>query len=381
MAVALFFFWLALGLIAFAYVGYAVSVAVLSSVYRNPPKRADIEPRVTFIITAYNEERAIARKLEQTLALDYPADKLEILVASDGSTDRTDEIVRGFAARGVKLLRVEGRVGKTETQNQAVLHASGEVLIFSDATATYQASALRMIVRNYADPEVGAVSGRYEYVDPQGTPIGKGSILFARYDNWVRRAQSDIRTISGCCGCIYSVRRSCYVPLPPDIISDLCEPLKVIEGGHRVVFEQDAVAYEDTTSNVAQEFSMRVRVVVRGIRGMLFMRTLFNPLRFGFVSFQLVSHKVMRWLVPLFLVQLLVANLFLVGIGLYNLALGLQVVFYAMAALGYFAEKAGRKLPLLSVPVFFVTINLACLLAMARVVKGQRAVTWETVRK
>ena len=376
-----FIFWAALVAIVFTYFGYSLFILILATVFRNPPKRAPIEPRVTYLITAYNESKAIARKIEQTLELDYPREKLEIIVASDGSTDGTDEIVRGFVNRGVKLVRVEGRVGKTETQNQAIKHATGDVVIFSDATTTYEVSAIRNLVRNYADPMVGAVSGRYEYVNEEGTPIGAGSVLFWRYENIIKSAQTDIQTITGCCGCIYSVRRELYVPLPADIISDLCQPLKIIEGGHRVVFEKDAVAYEETTTKVAEEFSMRVRVMVRGMRGMLFMRKLFNPLRHGFVAFQLTSHKVMRWMVPVFLAFMFVSNLFLLDRFPYGWTFAAQIAFYSMAFAGLVAERGGHKMRLLSVPVFFVTVNLASLVAMAKVINGQRAVTWETVRK
>jgi cellulose synthase/poly-beta-1,6-N-acetylglucosamine synthase-like glycosyltransferase len=345
-------------------------------------RRADITPPVTYLITAYNEERNIAAKLEQTLSLDYPRDRLEIIVASDGSTDRTDDIVRGFADSGVRLVRVEGRVGKTEVQNQAVRQANGEIIIFSDATTRYEKSAVRKIVRNYADPTVGAVSGRYEYFNPTGATIGLGSILFWKYENQIKSRQTSIKTITGCCGCIYSVRREAYVPLPADIISDLCEPLKVLEkSSYRIVFEPEAIAYEETTEKSAEEFRMRVRVITRGMRGLMFMRSLFNPLRHGFVAFQLISHKVLRWLVPVFLATIFVANLFLLEHAFYKLLFAGQVAFYAIALFGYLSER--RKLPIgiLSVPLYFVTVNLASIVAMYRVWRGHKAVTWETVRK
>lgn len=378
---AAFIFWLALFLIMFSYVGYAVVILVISWIVRNPVRRAPIEPTVTYLITAYNEEKNIAAKLEQTLSLDYPRDKLEIIVASDGSTDRTDDIVRGFADRAVRLLRVEGRVGKTETQNQAVRHATGDVIIFSDATTRYERSAIRNIVRNYADPSVGAVSGRYEYFNPTGAPIGVGSVLYGRYDNLIKTLQTSIKTITGCVGCIYSVRRSAYRPLPPEIISDLCEPLKVLESGHRVVFEPDAVAYEETTLRTAEEFRMRVRVITRGMNGLLFVKSLFNPLRYGFVSFQLFTHKVLRWLVPLFLSMALLANLFLLDEPFYRVTLAAQAGFYLIALIGYLAERGKFSIGPLSVPLYFVTVNLAIAVAMYRTWKGHKAVVWETVRR
>lgn len=376
-------FWAAVALIIYTYVGYSLVILVLSRFVRNPIRRAPIEPRVTFLITAYNEEKNIRAKLEQTLSLDYPHEKLEIMVASDGSTDRTDDIVREFSDRGVRLVRVEGRVGKTETQNQAVKQASGEIVIFSDATTRYEHSAIRHLVRNYADPSVGAVSGRYEYFNPTGASIGVGSILFWKYENLIKRLQTDIKTITGCCGCIYSVRRSAYVPLPADIISDLVEPLKVVEQGYRIVFEADAIAFEETTEQTQEEFRMRVRVVTRGMRGLLYMKKLFNPFRYAFVSFQLLSHKVLRWLIPAFLLVALLANLFLAGHShwFYNATLALQLAFYLLALAGFLAEKRNILAKPLTVPLYFMTVNLAAVVAMYRIWKGYKAVTWETVRK
>jgi len=374
-------FWVTVALVVYTYVGYSLLIMLLARFSRDKLARRDIEPRVTFLITAYNEERDIAQKLQNTLALDYPRDRLEILVASDGSTDKTDEIVRGFAPQGVRLVRVEGRVGKTETQNQAVRQATGDVIVFSDATTKYERMNLRKIVRNYADPTVGAVSGRYEYFNPTGASIGVGNILFWKYENFIKSSQTRIKTITGCCGCIYSVRRALYEPLPPDIISDLVEPLKILEKGYRIVFEPDAVAHEETTEKTGEEFNMRIRVITRGMRGMLFMRKLFNPLRHGFVSFQLISHKLLRWLMPVFMVAALVSNAFLLGRPFYNLTFALQAAFYALAILGWLAERFHVRSRILSVPLYFSTVNLASLISMYRIWKGHKAVTWETLRK
>src|SRR6185369_10110509 len=182
-------------------------------------------------------ERHIRLKLENTLALDYPPTKLQIMVASDGSTDQTDAIVRSFSHVGVRLLRVEGRVGKTETQNQAFRRASGAIVIFSDAATLYSKDVIRKLVRNYVDPDVGAVSGRYEYVNPNGSSIGLCSILSWRYENWLKIGLSRLGTLTGCCGCIYSIRKELYRPLPRDISEDLVQALSVIAQGRRVLFE------------------------------------------------------------------------------------------------------------------------------------------------
>ncbi len=381
-AVSALIFWFSAATLLYTYFGYLFLIPVLGVFFRRPTNKVQIEPRVTFLITAYNEEKSILQKLENTLSLDYPKDKLEVMVASDGSTDRTDAIVRGFADRGVVLKRVEGRVGKTQTQNEAVKVATGEVIIFSDATTKYEQDAIKKIVRNYNDPAVGAVSGRYEYVNPTGAPVGIGTILFWKYENFIKSMQTRIRTITGCCGCIYSVRKSAYVPLPSDIISDLVEPLKVIEKGYRVVFEPEAVAYEETTEKSSEEFKMRIRVINRAMHGILYVRSLLNPFRYPFVSFQLLSHKVLRWLIPFFLIALLVANCYLLSVHwFYNLTFAGQILFYLAALIGLIADRLGYKIKAVAIPLYFCVVNYASFLAFFKTLKGHRSVTWETVRK
>ncbi len=376
-----FLFWIGLSFIVYVYVGYPVLVVLLSLFVKRGVKQEDREPSVTFLISAYNEEKSIKGKLEDTLALDYPKDKLQILVASDGSTDRTDEIVKGFSSEGVLLCRVEGRVGKTETQNQAVKQATGEIIVFSDATTKYRKDAVRKIVRNYADPGVGAVSGRYEYMNPTGGAVGAGTMLFWNYENFIKRRQTAIRTITGCCGCIYSLRRELYEPLPREIISDLVEPLKILEKGYRIVFEQDAVAFEITEEKAEEEYSMRVRVITRGMNGLAYVRNLLNPFQYPFVSFQLISHKILRWMVPAFALLVFAANLLLLDRGFYRVTMGLQTGFYLSAFAGWLLDRKGGKARLFSLPMYFCIVNLAAVQALLNFLKGRRMTTWETVRK
>jgi len=378
---ALTIYWINAFLIFYTYAGYSLVVLILARFFNHTVKKSDKYPRVTFLITAYNEEKNIAQKLHSTLSSDYPADRLEIIVASDGSIDGTDRIVKDFAERGVRLIRVEGRVGKTETQNRAVKMATGDVIIFSDATTVYERDAIRKIVRNYADPAVGAVSGRYEYYNPTNASIGIGTILFWKYENLIKRSQTRIKTITGCCGCIYSVRRNLYTPLPPDIISDLVEPLKILEKGYRIVFEPEAIAHEETTEKTKEEFQMRVRVISRGMRGLLYMKILFNPLKHGFVAFQLISHKLFRWLVPVFMILLFASNALLIGKPFYAGTFLLQVIFYGMALAGWIGERFHWKLKLFSIPLYFFTVNIASIISLFKTIKGYKAVTWETVRK
>lgn len=373
-------FWLAAFALFYVYAGYPLLLAIAGLFARGRRAEPDYFPRLTVLIAAYNEEDAIEKKLRQTLALDYPEDKLEVLVLSDSSTDRTDEIVKSFPDSRVKLVRMEERRGKTFAQNQGVKRAGGEVLVFSDATAIYHAQALRYLACNYRDPKVGAVSGRYKYFDPSDeSPTGLGSSAFWNYENLIKTMQSRIMTITGCCGCIYSVRKTAYTDLPEDVISDLVQPLHVIQKGYRVRFEDRALAYEETTKSTAEEFRMRVRVVTRAMRGLLSVAPLLEPWKFGWVSFQLWSHKVLRWMVPMMLLALLAGNLALVGDPYYRWALAAQLLLYAAAILTALLPLHRLWRPL-GLPLYFCTLNAAALVGMIELCRGRKYVTWQTVR-
>jgi cellulose synthase/poly-beta-1,6-N-acetylglucosamine synthase-like glycosyltransferase len=378
--VAKVLFLVSLLAVGYVYIGYPFILAVLSSFFRHQRPEPSYTPFLSILIAAYNEEAGIRQKLENTLALDYPPNRLEIIVLSDGSTDRTDEIVESFYDPRVRLLHVKGRKGKTNAQNEGVRVAGGEIVIFSDATTLYHLQALRYLASNYADPRVGAASGRYQYFDPQGqSPTGVGTVAFWNYENFIKMMQSRIRTISGCCGCIYSVRREVYTPLAPDVISDLVQPLHVIRKGYRVVFEDRALAYEETTESTSEEFSMRVRVVTRGIRGLLSVPELLNPLKARWVAFQLWSHKMLRWLIPLFLFTILVSNLFLWQRPFYRVFLFGQAVFYAITLLSLLFPIQRLWRPL-GIPLYFCTLNAAAFCSILQVVRGKKYIVWETVR-
>jgi cellulose synthase/poly-beta-1,6-N-acetylglucosamine synthase-like glycosyltransferase len=366
----------------YVYLGYPALLAVLAVFCRRSGNEPGTCPQLSVLIAAYNEEAHIRRKIEETLALDYPPDKLEVLVLSDASTDRTDPIVRNFADPRVRLLRMPERRGKTHAQNEGVKACRSEIVVFSDATTTYHPMALRYLACNYKDPAVGAVSGRYEYFDRDGqSPTGSGTIAFWNYENLIKALQSRIRTISGCCGCIYSVRKSIYTELGDHIVSDLVQPLWVIKKGYRVVFEDRALAYEETTRSTGEEFSMRVRIVTGAIRGILSVAELLKPWKHGWLAFQLLSHKVLRWLVPLFLVALLVSSAVLaVDNDTYRVLFGLQALFYLSALLPAWLP-INQWSRLLAVPLYFCTLNAAALMSLIEVLRGRQYVVWEPLRR
>jgi len=347
-----------------------------------PLGRAAFEPRVSVIITAYNEERDIAAKLENTLALDYPKDLLEIIVASDCSSDRTDEIVRGFAARGVRLYRQPERLGKTTAQNTAVERAEGEILLFSDATTMYQPNVLRAMMPNFADPTVGCVAGRLVYVDPTGSSVGRGAVSYWSYESFLRRHESRACSLIGASGCMYSVRRSAYLPLYPEAHGDFLIATKMIQQGLRTVFEPEAVCTEETNRRVDNELRMRVRVITQTFNDLWRHRAMLNPFRSGFYAVQLFSHKVMRYLVPLFLVLTFATSAILAPSSLiFRLAFALQAIGYACAVLSMLLERAGLHVRLLALPQYFVLTNVASVLALYKLVRGERYARWEPIRE
>src|SRR5262245_26816740 len=210
----------AMAIIAFIYAGYPALMLALSFILKRPFRRDDITPRVSVIIAAYNEERDIEAKLKNTLALDYPRDRMEIIVASDCSTDQTDEIVSGFSAQGVILYRQPGRFGKTVAQNRAVKISSGAILVFSDATTMYEPDAVRKIVRSFADPEVGCVAGQLIYADASSSAVGCGCRSYWGYEKFLKRCESQVDSLIGVSGCLYAVRRSCHARFANDMIDD-----------------------------------------------------------------------------------------------------------------------------------------------------------------
>lgn len=373
-------FWLAVVGILYVYIGYPALLGLIAAFRQRRKSETVYTPPISVLIAACNEEASIEQKLRQTLSLEYPADKLEILVLSDGSQDRTDEIVRNFPDPRVRLVRIPERRGKTNAQNEGVKHAKGEVLIFSDATTVYHPQALQYLAGNYQDPNVGAVSGRYQYFDSEhGSPTGMGTIAFWNYENRIKVWQSRIGTLTGCCGCIYSVRKSIYTELAPDIISDLVQPLWVIQKGRRVVFEEHALAYEQTTESTGEEFAMRVRVITRGMRGLLSVPELLKPWKHPWIAFQLFSHKVLRWMVPALLLLLFVSSAVLLQQPYFRTALILQLCFYGLALLQLVVPMHRRWKPL-GIPLYFCTLNAAAALGAIELLRGKKYVVWQPVR-
>ncbi|MGB8509002.1 MAG: glycosyltransferase family 2 protein, partial [Pyrinomonadaceae bacterium] len=337
-------FWAGATALWYAYAGYPLVVLLASTLRPLNVKRGSCHPFVSVVITAYNEERDLAAKLENTLALDYDADKMEIIVASDCSSDATDEIARSYAARGVRLVRQPERLGKTAAQNAAVEAARGEVILFSDATTLYRPDVLSAVVPNFADETVGCVAGRLIYVDPARTNVGRGALSYWSYETFLKRHESRACSLIGVSGCLYAVRRSAYVPLYHEACSDFIIATKMIEQGLRTVYEPAAVCEEETNRRAGRELPMRVRIITQTLGDLSRHRRMMNPLRHGFYAVQLLSHKVMRYLVPAFLLALLISSATLAPRSAFFLfVFAAQIGCYALAAATWALGRAGVR--------------------------------------
>lgn len=375
-------FWVSAGLLVYVYAGYPLLVYLVSKLSPKEIKRGEFQPTVTVLITAYNEEMSIGKKLENTLEIDYPADKLEILVASDGSTDETDEIVKGFSSRGVKLFRQDGRLGKTYTQNKAMEQASGEIVLLSDATTAYQPDVLREILPNFADESVGCVAGKLVYVDESRSNVGKGARSYWNYETFLKESESRACSLIGASGCLYAVRRSAYEPMYPEACSDFLICTVIYRQGLRSIYEPKAICSEETNRQADKEMKMRVRVISQTYTDLWRNREMLSPLKSGFFAVELISHKVLRYAVPLFLAFMFASSAVMAEFSRFFLVVTvIQIMFYFSAFAGWILEKSGKRLAVLAMPLYFVMANLASVIAFYKFLRGERFAKWEPIRE
>ena len=381
MIFAEFVFCISLAVVAYVYIGYLASAVLLAKILNRNVSKQDIEPSVTVVISAFNEEQEIEQTILNKLAQDYQAGRLEVIVVSDGSVDRTDDIVRELVDRSdgrLRFLRQEPRQGKTQALNLAIQNVTTDIVVFADANSIYAPNTIRMLVRNFADPTVGYVTGRMVYTNPADSGVGEGSGTYISYENVLRVIETKLGSIVGVNGGIDAIRKNLYVPMRADQLPDFVLPLSVVENGKRVVFEPEAVVYEQTLANAADEFRMRVRVSLRALWALYDKRRLLNPLHNGLYAWQLISHKVMRYVAFLPLFGLLLSNLFITSVHPFYFGfLILQLVVYTFAVLGHFLRNRTIRMAELLVPYYFFILNAACGLAFWKFINGKKMVLWK----
>ena len=367
-------FWASILLIIHAYFGYPLSLWLLSLVRHKPVRKAPFLPNVTLIIAACNEEKRIREKLENTLALDYPRDLLQVIVASDGSTDATNDIIREYADRGVDLLALPERRGKESAQKEAVAVATGDIIVFSDTSTRIESEGLRKIAANFADPAVGCVSSVDRLLGRDGRPCGEG--FYVRYEMWLRNLESRVNSLVGLSGSFFAARKEVCQDFSGDMQSDFRTVLNSMKLGLRGVDDPAAIGYYQDISDSRKEFDRKVRTVLRGLT--VFFRNLefLNIFRYGLFGYQYFCHKLLRWLVPVFLLVAFGTNFLLAfHSSLYFVILLGQITFYGLAVWAW-SRPVDQQQTILKIPLYFLVVNAAILTAWWQYLKGNRMIMW-----
>jgi glycosyltransferase involved in cell wall biosynthesis/cellulose synthase/poly-beta-1,6-N-acetylglucosamine synthase-like glycosyltransferase len=371
-------FWTALALIAYTYAGFPLLLFLRSRWFSRPVRSADITPHVTLLIVAHNEAAVMRGRLENVLELDYPRDRLTVLVASDGSDDGTNEIVAGYAGHGIRLLAFP-RDGKIPALNAAVAHAQGDILVFSDANTMCAADALRKLVRPFADPAVGGVAGYQLYTSAREFTAGFGERAYSDLDQLLKRWESAAGSVTQATGALYAIRRELFEPVSQGLGDDMAISFRVIARGYRLVYEPRAVAMECVAPSAIAEFQRKVRLCALGFHSVYASRALLNPWRYGFYSLQLFSRKVLRWALPWPLLAMLFSSLALVhSAPIYTAAFALQAVFYTLAlSVAFLPEFMLRPIPrVFTLPYYFCLAYAGAVKAQWITLCGRRWTSW-----
>ena len=381
----IFLFWTLLLSILYCYFGYPLCLRVVTKVFARPVRKEKMQPSISVILSVHNEEDVIQKKIENLLDLDYPKTKLEILIGSDGSDDKTNAIVKSLKSRKVKLFEFTERRGKMLTLNDLVKHAKNEVLVFTDARQKFDKDAVQQLVNNFADNKVGCVSGELMFSTKEGS-TSKGINLYWNYEKFLRSQESQIHSMLGATGAIYAMRKELYVPIPVNVVlDDMYVPLKVIEKGYRAIFDGSAKAYDEIAESPKEEYRRKARTLYGNYQIFGIFPNLFNPFTSP-VAFQLFSHKLLRVLVPIFMVLLVFVNYFLIWHAFYYLTFLCQLIFYTMAVIGAYTryEKEGilgKIARVCYIPYVFCLLNFSALVGLLRYVNSSQEITWQKARK
>jgi cellulose synthase/poly-beta-1,6-N-acetylglucosamine synthase-like glycosyltransferase len=383
-------FWVSTGLVIYPYVLYPLVLFLTYSVtqawrdlrYLGSPRNRRTEtpiasglPGISLIVPAHNEEKVLPAKIENLRELDFPRDRLQVIFVSDGSEDGTNEILRNLREENYECIFLEDRKGKANALNQAVTRATNEILVFCDAGTLFELDAIKNLVRHFSDPEVGAVCGAVRY--EAGSDARQTEGAYWKYESALRMMEARLGAILNASGCIYALRRECFSPIPQNtILEDFVIPMRARRLGFSVLYDSEAVAIEFPASSVSGEFTRRVRLAVGSFRALGDLVRV--PWR-GFTPFALISHKLLRWLVPFFAITLLASNVFLVHSPSYRVALAAQVFFYCWAGLGFFFYQHMRRVRYGLVPYFLFAMHLAFIVGFFRCLVGADRAVWQKV--
>lgn len=382
------FFWLCLFLIVYTYIGYGILLWLLIQIKRriSPPRSTPALPDkqlpfVSFIVAAYNEQDYIVAKADNTLALDYPSERMQIIFVTDGSTDATPLLLEAFADR-IICLHQPGRAGKIAAVHRAMQFAEGEICVFTDANTMLNKEALREIVKHYQYTDVGAVAGEKRVASAENATAGEG--IYWKYESFLKRLDYELFSVVGAAGELFSIRKELYMPVPANtLLDDFMISLHVAAKGYRVAYAPEAYAMETASADVSEEMKRKIRISAGGIQSIIWLLPLLNIFRYGWLSFQYISHRVLRWsLTPLALLLLLPLNIILWQEGIiYQLLLAGQAAFYTAAATGWLLATQRVKIKAFFIPFYFAMMNYCVFLGLIRYLKGSQSVLWEKAKR
>lgn len=366
-------FWLMLFLIFYHYLLFPILIFVMAKIRNMTADKKEIFPSVSFIIAAYNEEKVIREKILNSLNLNYPPQYIEIIVVSDGSTDSTPKIVQEYESQGVKSVFSPPRKGKTAALNHGVKYATGEIIVFSDANSMFKADAINKLIRNFNDPSIGGVCGRKSIVTNRDRESSKGDSLFWDFESTIKTWQGQAGSISNADGEIFAIRHSLYQDIPEEIINDdQIITFDIISKGCRVIYEPEAVSFEEASIVLEDDFKVKARMVTGGYQIISRYRdTLFPPN--NYFAFQFISHKVLRYVMPFFLITLFFSNLFITN-GIFLYVFILQVLFYCAALIGFILKKLNIKQGIFYIPNYYCIMNIAAIYGFFYYFRGSSGV-------
>lgn len=380
-------FWLLISLTLYCYFGYPLLLWLMAQLRPNPVQKGSYEPKISVVLSVWNEEDVIEGKLHNLLSLDYPREKMEILVGSDGSTDKTTQIIRDFTDPRIRLIERPQRQGKMVTINELVQAARNETIVFCDARQTFAQNAIKELVANFVDGRTGSVSGELIFREKEGEGgTAKGVSLYWHYEKFIRKHESRLHSMLGATGAIYAIRRKLFVPIPTQVVlDDMFVPLQIIRKGYRAILDESAKAYDQAADSPREEHRRKTRTLFGNYQIFSLFPDLFNPLRSP-VAIQLFSHKLLRVLIPLFLIFLFILNALLTAEPLYQIMLYLQIAFYGMAVTGALSRYQKHGIfSLISkicyIPYVFCLLNFSALIGTLRFLGSRQEATWEKARR
>lgn len=372
------FFFFFIFLILYTYFGYPALLIIYGKLKKRSIEKKTILPQIAIVTAARNEEQTIEDYIQNKLSLDYPKEKYNIIIVSDESDDNTDDIIMQYENEGIQYLCQSPRKGKTAALNLAIDKTNAEIIVFADANSMYNQDVLQKLVQNFYDPSVGYVTGRMVYLNKAGGQVGEGNSKYIQYENFLRKIETQANSLVGVDGGIDAIRRVLYKNMPADAQPDFYLPLTVIEQGYRVVYEKDAILKEYSLDTSKDEFKMRVRVSLRALRVLWVKKKLLNPFKYGFFSLQLLSHKVLRYLMGIFQIIIFTLNLMIMNENIFFMLLFLgQIAFYLLSIISLFLEKLNYKNNPFSMFYYFNLLNLSALIAFIKLFSGAKQTLWE----